>query len=488
MTVSFSSTKVFSIFAMLVIALLAMITLQGFFSDDASSSSSSHSIFVHAANVTALKPVPLLDGGILVAVLIGIFMIVVPAGFVGFIPAMFVFILICYFAGIVSSANSWHGISVPSVVAVLLIGIILEPVGRLPLVRAASMWAFGGQKGHRTWQLFKILVGSAIIAAIVPNAPHAQLTTPILRDVAIASGMHPKYVLMPMSIMVAASNFILISSASNLIASGFLETYAHTPLGMGDMFISNIVPTVATIFACLLLSNLMYPQEIDDETLEEIEAGKARKSSEGFMNQTKFAAMFEVFPCVAAEDGQLQKTVACGGQKVSQLLNFLPADLQSRLTVSMVQAVKDSPPSAIESGNNNNTNEPSAAPSGEENQQEQEMKAKADEPAAASPPSGTASPFNILTGDDALDHVLLPGDRIIITSDVNALRSARTLLGLGWVGISETAFHNGLDIVANASPHSSETEEKAQEEKDASEEKPIVEGSEPTSTVAVAAA
>lgn len=188
---------------------------------------------------------------------------------------------------------------------------------------------------------------------------------------------------------------------------------------------------------------------------------------------------------------------------MAQLLDFLPADLKARIAVEMVQAVKDSAPSSIESNSApaavavvNNENANGAQQGGEEEMREKSAAAQ-NEPAAVanneSPTNrnnsngnvATESPFILFTGDDALGHVLLPGDRLVVKSDVNSLRSMRTLLGLGWVGISETAFHSGLDIIAHSSGKATEEEtQKAQEEKDAVEGKPIVSETEPAAAVA----
>lgn len=254
-------------------------------------------IIANLTNATTAAPVAvgITAYGIVAAVLIALLIFAVGADLMAITPALFQLILVCHFVGIISSKELLAGFSNGGVTSIALVGIIVGEISKLPAVERVSLAMFGGEKGHRTWQLAKILIVTAITSNLLPNAPHALSFTPLVSSAAIATGMNPRFALLAMSNVIGASNgALLIASASNLIASGALdELEAKSPvkgraplkLGMFDLAISNLLPAAVAVVYCLIVTPMLFDSELPDD--EEEEAAKSKQAAATIQEEKK---------------------------------------------------------------------------------------------------------------------------------------------------------------------------------------------------------
>ena len=164
----------------------------------------------------------------------------------------------------IGEALAGFGSSVVALVAGLLV--IGEMLARTGVARAVGDWILKKGGSNETRLLILIMVGAALLGAVMSSTAIVAIFIPIVLRIASKTGLNASRLLMPMSYAALISGMLtLIATTPNLVvseelkASGYSEFgfFTFTPIGLGVL--------VVAIAYILLIGRKLLPEPQGDE-------------------------------------------------------------------------------------------------------------------------------------------------------------------------------------------------------------------------------
>jgi di/tricarboxylate transporter len=195
-------------------------------------------------------------------VLIGIIGMILGMAFnlIGSLVSLFGLSTLFALLGIINTADLFSGMVNRGMLTICLMFVIVHPIAHLAVARRFIAWLLtpkqlGNPKHTDTneaapvatpetalrWARANLCFFGWAVSPLLENVPHVAVVTPVVANVSKEFGLSASQLLMPMSMAICSSNWLITGSASNLIIQSLMTQAGQPEMGFFELLRSNFV-------------------------------------------------------------------------------------------------------------------------------------------------------------------------------------------------------------------------------------------------------
>ncbi len=162
--------------------------------------------------------------------------------------------------GIVVPAEAFAGFSNPAPITIAALYVVARAVEKTGVLSPIVGWMLGGLNDERS-TIARVAVPTAVISGFLNNTPIVAMLIPQLEAWSRAHGRPVSRYLMPLSFAAILGGAItLMGTATNIVASGLLESIGEEPLGFFEITWVGLPIAVVALIVLIILSPLVLPE------------------------------------------------------------------------------------------------------------------------------------------------------------------------------------------------------------------------------------
>ncbi len=161
--------------------------------------------------------------------------------------------------GIVTPAQAFVGFSNPAPITIAALYVVARAVEKTGVLAPLVGWMLGGRDSERA-RLARITVPTTAISAFLNNTPIVAVLIPQLDAWSRTHGRSVSRYLMPLSFAaILGGAMTIMGTATNIVASGLLESIGEEPLGFFEITWVGLPIAVVGLAALIILSPILLP-------------------------------------------------------------------------------------------------------------------------------------------------------------------------------------------------------------------------------------
>jgi di/tricarboxylate transporter len=173
--------------------------------------------------------------------------------------------------GVVTPVEAFSGFSDPAVITIASLYVVAAGIHRTGVLSSIDR-LFVTPTGSVTPLLFRIMIPTAALSAVLNNTPVVAMLMPRLQSVASKTGISISKLLMPLSFAAIAGGMItLIGTSTNLIASGLLRDAGYPGFGLFEFAWIGLPAAAFTVLYLSTIGHRLIPDCEPDER-DEVDA------------------------------------------------------------------------------------------------------------------------------------------------------------------------------------------------------------------------
>lgn len=138
-------------------------------------------------------------------------------------------------SGVITPRDAVSGFAEPATVTIGVLFVVARAVQETGVLHQVGTFLFGKARTMRA-ALFRLVVPTAALSAVLNNTPIVALFVPMVTQFARRVGESPSRFLMPLSFAtMLGGTCTLIGTSTNLVVSGLVEQQGQPPIGMFEL-------------------------------------------------------------------------------------------------------------------------------------------------------------------------------------------------------------------------------------------------------------
>jgi len=161
--------------------------------------------------------------------------------------------------GILTPAQAFAGFSNPAPITIASLYVVARAVEKTGVLAPIVAWMLGDREGERS-ALARVALPTATISGFLNNTPIVAMLIPQLEARSRAHDRSVSRYLMPLSFAAILGGAVtLMGTATNIIASGLLESIGEEPLGFFEITWVGLPIAIVGLFTVVALSPIVLP-------------------------------------------------------------------------------------------------------------------------------------------------------------------------------------------------------------------------------------
>lgn len=179
-------------------------------------------------------------------------------------------VLTLVLTGLLPAAKAFSGFGSDTVIMIFGLLIMTTALARAGVVDLAGRLIGRTAGNHPRILLLLIMVAVAGLSAFISNTAATALFIPIVIGVARRAGLAPSRLLLPLAFCsILSSSVTLISTSTNLVISGLMETAGLPPMGMFELAPVGLPIALGGLVYMFLIGRRLLPDRDEPEELVE---------------------------------------------------------------------------------------------------------------------------------------------------------------------------------------------------------------------------
>ncbi|URM31144.1 SLC13 family permease [Cytobacillus firmus] len=180
---------------------------------------------------------------------------------------VFLTLAVLIFAGVTTPSEALKGFANPAVHTVAFLFIVGAAVSKSGILHSIIQKILSKSKSIQ-YILFRLMVPTTAISAFMNNTPIVTMLIPVLQKWAIANGVKPSKLLIPLSYAaILGGTITLIGTSTNLVVQGLLTEKGLSGFNMFDFAYIGIPLTVAGIIYFTAIGHRLLPERAHNSEL-----------------------------------------------------------------------------------------------------------------------------------------------------------------------------------------------------------------------------
>ena len=161
--------------------------------------------------------------------------------------------------GIVTPAEAFAGFANPAPMTVAALYVVARAVEKTGALSPIARWMLSGQHSEQS-TLARVTTPTTILSGFLNNTPIVATLTPQIESWSRAHGRSASRFLMPLSFAaILGGALTLMGTATNIVASGLLESIGEEPLGFFEITWVGLPIAVVAGVALIFLAPILLP-------------------------------------------------------------------------------------------------------------------------------------------------------------------------------------------------------------------------------------
>lgn len=166
-------------------------------------------------------------------------------------------------AGVISPRDAMSGFAEPATVTIGVLFVVARAVQETGVLHQVGTFLFGKARTTRA-ALFRLVVPTAALSAVLNNTPIVALFVPMVTQFARRVGESPSKFLMPLSFAtMLGGTCTLIGTSTNLVVSGLVEQQGLPAIGMFELAWVGVPTTIVGVLYLLTGGRALLAERVD---------------------------------------------------------------------------------------------------------------------------------------------------------------------------------------------------------------------------------
>lgn len=169
--------------------------------------------------------------------------------------------------GVVTPAEAFSGFSNPAPITIAAVYVVAKGVEKTGVLAPLVSWMLGGSNSDRG-SLARMAIPTTAVSGFLNNTPIVAMMIPQVEAWARGRGRSVSRYLMPLSFAaIIGGSITLMGTATNIVASGLLESIGEEPLGFFEITWVGLPIAVVALAVLVLLAPRLIPERRSAQTI-----------------------------------------------------------------------------------------------------------------------------------------------------------------------------------------------------------------------------